>query len=171
MKMKVSVMLAALSLLTSVSMAQDLPKKVEDIDIFTLKNEPTRIPHFGEKNLMIFYVDPQAHKQNEAFTYELEETHRAEGPNIVGFGILNLKDAWYPNGLVRKMARKRTEKNGALVLADPKHLLRDAWDLGDCNDKFVLLIVSKEGELVFMRKGEFSEQDKADFFEVVEKYK
>ena len=33
------------------------------------------------------------------------------------------------------------------------------------------MIVAKEGELVFLRKGVLSEQDKADFYETFEMYK
>ena len=66
---------------------------------------------------------------------------------------MNLKDApMIPNGMARNMARKRTASNGATVLADQNNTLRDAWQLGDCNNMFVLLLVSKEGDLVFMRK-------------------
>lgn len=172
MKHKLTFLFAALCLLSATARAQELPKQVSDVDLFTLTNEPTKLPEFGQKNLMIFYIDPQAHKQNEDFTVELEQSHRAEGPNLLGFGVINLKDApLFPNFLVRKIARKRTEKNGALVLADPKHLLRDAWGLGDCNDKFVLLIVTKTGELAYMHKGELTSEDKEEFYKVIEQYK
>ena len=110
---------------------------------------------------MIFYVDPDRHKQNEDFTIELEQNHRAESDNIHGFGVMNLKDApMVPNGMARNMAKKRTAKNGATVLADQNRILSTAWALGDCNNQFVLMIVSKEGELVFLRKGELSDADK-----------
>ena len=102
---------------------------------------------------MIFYIDPDHHKQNEDFTTDMEENHRVEGENLFGFGVMNLKDApMIPNGMARNMARKRTASNGATVLADQNNTLRDAWQLGDCNNMFVLLLVSKEGDLVFMRK-------------------
>ena len=76
-----------------------------------------------------------------------------------------------PNGMARNMAKKRTEKNGALVLADQERVLSTAWGLGDCNNQFVLMSVSKEGELVFLRKGELSDADKEAFYETIEKYK
>lgn len=110
---------------------------------------------------MIFYIDPDHHKQNEDFTTDMEENHRVEGENLFGFGVMNLKDApMIPNGMARNMARKRTASNGATVLADQNNTLRDAWQLGDCNNMFVLLLVSKEGDLVFMRKGPLSDADK-----------
>ena len=85
--------------------------------------------------------------------------------------MLNLRDTWLPNSIVRNLARKRTEKNGALILSNIDRSLAQKWGLGDCNNKFVLLIISKEGELVFCRKGEFSEQDKKEFIETVQQYR
>ena len=169
---RIGILLAVVAFATSAATAQELPRKVENVTLTDLQKNPVALPHFGEKNLMIFYVDPEVHKQNETFTYELEESHRADSPEIVGFGVINAKDApWYPNGVIRSMARKRTEKNGALVLLDDNRRLMQAWNLGDCNDKFVLLFVNKAGELVFLRKGELTEQDKQDFYQVLDQYK
>ncbi|MBQ2728124.1 MAG: hypothetical protein IJF77_02760, partial [Alistipes sp.] len=122
------------------------------------------------KHILIFYVDPDRHKQNEAFTYELEENGRAKSPMIEAFGVLNLKDTMLPNGIVRSLAKKRTEKNGALVLADEKRTLSTTWKLGDCNNKFVLIFISKDGELLFVRKGELTEKDKEEFYALLEQY-
>lgn len=148
-----------------------LPYRVDNLEIKNLSGDVVTLPYYGEKHLLIFYVDPDKHKQNEDFTYEIEENHAAAGENIQGYGILNLKDTIYPNSIVRMLARKRTEKNGATVLSDEDNIVSKQWGLGDCNNKFVLLLVSKEGELVFCRKGEFSEQDKKDFYEIIEKYR
>lgn len=143
-----------------------------NVRLVDLNGKPAKLPYWGEKNLMIFYVDPDRHKQNEAFTTDMEKNHRAEGDNLVGFGVMNLMDApLIPNNMARMMARKRTESNGAIVLADESRTLSTAWGLGDCNNKFVLLLVSKEGELVFMRKGELSQADINEFYKVLENYK
>lgn len=172
MKTKVIAMLIAGSLTLSTAAAQELPRKIRNVELLDLDGNPAKLPYFGEKNLMIFYVDPDRHKQNEDFTFELEENHRAQGDNIYGFGIMNLKDApMIPNGMARSMAKKRTAKNGATVLADQDRVLSTTWGLGDCNNQFVLLVVSKEGELVFLRKGILSEKDKEEFYRVIEKYK
>ena len=152
--------------------AAKVPHKVQNVTVNDLDGNPATLPMWGEKNLMIFYVDPDKASQNEDFTVELEENHRASGDNIIGFGIMNLKDApMVPNSLARKIAGKRTAKNGATVLADQDRVLSTAWQLGDCNNKFVLMIVSKEGELVFLRKGELSAADKEAFYKTVEKYR
>lgn len=172
MKLRTIVLLTAFAFAASAAEAQERPRKVENVEIKDLNGKPAKLPYFGEKNLMIFYVDPDRHKQNEYFTIELEENHRAQSDRIHGFGVMNLKDApMVPNGMARNMARKRTEKNGATVLADENRTLSTAWGLGDCNNKFVLLFVTKEGELVFMRKGELSEADKEAFYKVLDQYR
>ncbi|MBR6759229.1 MAG: hypothetical protein IKM03_02470 [Alistipes sp.] len=151
--------------------AVELPHKIENVVIEDAHGESAMLPLWGEKNLLIFYVDPDKHSQNHEFTVEMEEKHLAAGENIYGLGVLNLKDTWLPNGVVRSIARKRTEKNGATIMSDTDRVLAQKWGLGDCNNKFVLLLISKEGELVFCRKGEFTEQDKKEFLEVIQPYR
>ena len=176
MKLKNYLALAAFTLTFGTVSAQTeemtLPRTVSNVEVLDLEGKPATLPYWGEKNLMIFYVDRDHHKQNEDFTIELEQNHRAESDKIYGFGVMNLKDApMVPNGMARSMARKRTETNGATVLADQTRALSTAWNLGDCNNKFVLMFVTKEGELVFLRKGILSDADKEAFYEVLDSYK
>lgn len=150
---------------------QPIPHKVENVELKDLRNNPMKLPFFGEKNIIFFYIDPDKHKQNEEFTYEMERRHTATGPNIEGFGVLNLKDTMLPNGIIRAMARGRTEKNNAIVLADDNRTLARAWGLGDCNNCFALIVVSKQGELIYCKKGELSKQEQEEFFEFIEAYR
>ena len=108
---------------------------------------------------------------NEAFTYEIERRQASDGPNIKGFGVINLKDTMPPNSLIRVMARKRTEKNKAIVLTDDNRNLARAWGLGDCNNCFALLVVNKQGELVYCNKGELTEKEQEEFFQFIAAYK
>lgn len=173
--MKKRMIMLAMMLCASMAYAQEpqLPHKVDNVELEDLYGEKTMLPMWGEKNLLIFYIDPDKHKQNYQFTVDLEQNHAASGDNIYGFGIVNLKDSWYPvpDSTIRSMARKRTEKNGATVITDPDRILAQKWGLGDCNNQFVLMIVSKEGELVYMKKGELSKADQKEFYEVVKKYR
>ncbi len=171
--MKTKWMIAALMacLVCSVTMAQT-KKMVKNVTLQTLTGEATQLPMWGEKNLLIFYVDPDHPKQNEEFTIEMEKNHLASGDNIHGFGIMNLKDApMIPNGIACKLANKRTEANGATVLADKNRTLATAWGLGNCNNYFVLLFVSKEGELVYVHKGEFTDEEKQEFYRTINPYR
>ena len=170
-KMQTGFLLAALTLAVTAASAQDLPRKVENVTLTDLQKNSTGLPCFGEKNLMIFYLDSEARKQNEDFTYEIEEKQLANGSNIFGFGIINTKDSFWSTGLIRMGARKRTKNNGGTVLIDDNLILAKTWNLGDCDNQFVLLFVNKAGELVFMRKGELTAQDKEEFYKIIDQYK
>ena len=148
--------------------AQSLPRKVRNVEVQDLDAKKARLPWWGEKNLLIFYVDPEVPRQNHDFITHIEETGRVQGPNIEGFGIVNLKDAVYPNNIVRQIADARTAKNGATILCDPAHYISSAWRLGDCNNMFVIMLVNKAGELVFVHKGEMNEEDQKRFIEAAD---
>ena len=150
------------------------PRKVENVTIKDLYGNPTKLPYYGEKNLLIFYVDPDAYlamNKNNKFAEELEANCRAAGPEIYGFGIMNFPDTFLPKEMLRKICRKRVEKNGATIIDDSDHTFKNAWGLGDCNGKFMLLIVSKEGELVYVLKEEITEAGKEEFYRIVDKYR
>lgn len=154
--------------------AQSLPRKVQNVTIKDLYGNPATLPYFGKKNLLIFYVDPDAYlamNKNNKFAEELEANQRAAGPNIYGFGIMNFPDTFLPKEFLRKICRKRVEKNGATIIDDSEHIFKNAWGLGNCNQKFMLMIVSKSGELVYVLKDEVTPAGKEEFYRIVEKYR
>lgn len=173
--MKKGFILAIVAVLFAVSaQAQTLPRKVENVTIKDLYGNPTSLPHYGEKNLLIFYVDPDAYlalNKNNKFAEELEANGRAAGPGIYGFGILNFPDTFLPKEMLRKICRKRVEKNGATIIDDSEHIFKNAWNLGNCNQKFMLLIVSKSGELVYVLKDEVTPEGKEEFYRIIEQYR
>ena len=84
---------------------------------------------------------------------------------------MNFADTKLPKNLCRSMARKRAAKNGATILDDDQQLLKKEWGLGDCDNKFVIMIVSKDGELVYCAKNDLDEAGIQNFYEVVNKYR
>ena len=170
MRLKSLILLFAAAFMFSVAAeAQGLPRPVRNVEVQDLDAKKARLPYWGQKNLLIFYVDPEVPKQNHDFITYLEESGRVAGPNIVGFGIVNLKDAVYPNSLVRQIADARTAKNGATILCDPDHWISSAWRLGDCNNCFVIMLVNKQGQLVFAHKGEMTKADQERFIAAADK--
>ena len=101
MKIKaILLVLAAVFMFNIAAEAQSLPRPVRNVEVQDLDAKKARLPWWGEKNLLIFYVDPEVPKQNHDFITYLETTGRVQGPNIEGFGIVNLKDAVYPLSLI-----------------------------------------------------------------------
>ncbi|MCC8088242.1 MAG: YtfJ family protein [Rikenellaceae bacterium] len=172
MKKYIIILISALfAVLPALSQNDNVGKKVGPVEIRDKDNNPIMLPRLGEKHLLIFYVDPDKPNQNKDFREHLEKNH-IESDNIYGFGIVNLKDApMLPNGIVRNMAAKKAAENDADIFFDPSHAVKDAWALGDCNNKFIIMFVTKEGVIEFFRWGKYSEQDIADFYEVIDKYK
>ncbi len=167
--------LALLSVFSTAAAQQkqgpELPAQVPDVTLTDLDKNPTGLADYGKKHLMIFYVDPDAHRQNKEFQAEIE-AKQAElaSPGIQAYAIINLKDTIYPNAIVRAIADRRTKGKPSVNLADADRTLATEWGLGNCNGKFCLLFVTREGELVYFRAGEFSAQDEADFYDTVAKY-
>lgn len=148
--------------------------KVENMTISDLNGNPTVLPYWGNKNVLIFYVDPDAYlngNKTADFAAELEENKRAAGPAIEGFGIMNFPDTALPKDLLRKICRKRTEKNGATIVDDDKHLLKNAWNLGNVNGKFLLILVDKQGIVRYIRREPMDAAGKAEFYKMIEDYK
>ena len=120
-----------------------------------MQGNPAKLPHWGKKNVLIFYVDPDAYlngNNTADFAQEIEDNKRAAGPAIEGFGILDFPDTWLPKNTLRKICANRTAKNGATILEDSKHLVKNQWGLGDCNGKFLLILVDKSGVIRYIRR-------------------
>lgn len=150
-------------------------ERVCNLTLKDLNGNIMDLPYFGEKNLFIFYIDPDTgirfRHPNYTFSDVIEETGVSQGPNLFGFGILNMADTFLPRGLIRTVARRRVANNGGLVLEDPDNSLSKAWGLGDCNGKYMFMIITKEGEIVFLQKERITEEEKVKFFEIAAKYK
>lgn len=148
-----------------------LPARVPNVTLTDLDKNLMSLPDYGKKHMMIFYVDPDAHRQNREFQADVEARQpELESPNIQAYAILNLKDTILPNALVRSIADRRTRGKPSVNLADANRILRDAWNLGDCNGKFCVLFVTRDCELVYFRAGDFTDRDVADFYATVKRY-
>ncbi len=172
---KIFLLLVAIFVVSAVeAQVLETPRKVENLTINDINGNPTTLPEFGQKNLLIFYVDPDSYIKggaNKKLSDELEENGRAAGAAIRGFGVMNFPDTGLPKNMMRKEARRRAAKNGATILDDDQQLLKKAWGLGDCNNKFVLMVVSKEGELVYCAKDDLDEAGVEAFYQFIDKYR
>ncbi len=77
---------------TAVATAQQTPRAVSDVVLLDLDGKPAHLPCFGEKHLMIFYIDPDATKQNEGVhrgSWSATDVRRAT--RSTDSGVMNLK--------------------------------------------------------------------------------
>ena len=161
-------LLAILVCVTSDTEAQELPRKVRNMALEDQESQRVYIPHWGEKNLLIFYIDPEAATQNDDLLDYISSTMCISSPNIKGLGIVNLKDAVYPNWMVRKMANSRSANSDAPILYDTNNNISEAWDLGNCNNKFVTILINKSGELIYFYKGARPKSEQQRFISIAQ---
>ncbi|MFH1131388.1 MAG: YtfJ family protein [Pseudomonadota bacterium] len=132
---------------------------VENVQVRDANDKPAAIPDLGKKVIALFYTDPDEKEQNEPFR-EMLKLNKFDRTRYRGMGIANLKDTWKPNFLVRKIIRRKIEKFKSLILTDPDHILKNKWDLGDCNEKDVVIIIGKDKKVYYIKKGPMTNAEK-----------
>ena len=163
------------------SISPENPYRVVNPTIVTLSNDPSDLPDYGSRHMFLFYVDPESYVRESA-NRDLEKELKADGklkeqgktysPDIQGYAVLNLADTKLPSGLVRSVVKMVVGKNvPSLNFADNDHSLRNAWKLPDVNNKFVLMFVTKDGDLVFYRESPMSPEDKELMYKTIGMYR
>ena len=163
------------------SVSPENPYKVINPSIVTLTNDVSDLPDYGSRHMFLFYVDPESYVTDSA-NRALEKELKADGamgfegrtysPKIQGYAVLNLADTKLPSGLVRTVVRMVLGKNvPSLNYADNDHSLRNAWKLPDVNNKFVLMFITKDGDLVFYRESPMSPEDKELMYQTIALYR
>lgn len=122
-------------------------------------DKETQLPSFGDKTLLILYTDPDEADQNDPFADTVKKLNLDKG-RFQSIGIANMEDApAKPNWAIRMIVRGKVKKYGVTILTDPTKMLPKAWDLGDCNDKSVVIIVDPSKKVLFFKKGRLSAED------------
>lgn len=163
------------------SVSPENPYRVVNPTIVTLNNDPSDLPDYGSRHMFLFYVDPESYVRESA-NRELEKELKADGkmgmqgktysPNIQGYAVLNLADTKLPSSLIRAVVKMVLGKNvPSLNFADNDHSLRNAWKLPDVNNKFVLMFVTKDGDLVFYRESPMTPEDKELMYSTIQRYR
>jgi predicted transcriptional regulator len=123
-----------------------------DVTIKDAHDNPAKIPDFGEKVLFVVYADIQTADDNDPVVEAVRDLNLDES-KAIGFGIANMKDSWVPDGIIRMVIRRKIEQFHRTILADDDHIVAEAWGLGDCDDKSVVLVIGKDKRLKYIKKG------------------
>ena len=151
----VCITLASLILLISATgaFALKVGDTLNNVQIRDSNDSPTVIPDFGKKVIAVFYNDADVADQNDPAA-EAIKAREFPPSKYRGIGVGNLKDApWKPNSVIRMIARRKEQKFKSTILTDPDYILKNAWALGDCNEKSVLIIIDKSRQVIYYHKG------------------
>jgi predicted transcriptional regulator len=160
------VVFAAVGLSYSPAYALKVGEPVKSVQVKDAKDNAASIPDIGAKVVTIFYTDPDVKDQNEPFR-DLLKAANLDKSKYRGVGVVNMKDTWKPNFIIRKIVRGKIEKFKALILTDPDHLLKKAWNLGDCDEKDVVIIIGKDKRVQFIKSGPMSAGEQKQNLELI----
>jgi predicted transcriptional regulator len=121
------------------------------------------------KVLQINYVDPDESDLNDAFNdavkkaTDVDKTLSKE--QFKGFGIVDCKSTWKPNGLIRMIAGNKAKKYNTTILFDYKATLQTEWGLPKDNYSVVILDKNRICRAIFI--GHIPETDNQKIVEQI----
>ncbi|MFN2313016.1 MAG: YtfJ family protein [Bacteroidales bacterium] len=131
---------------------------------FTMNSWPGKV-------LQINYVDPDESDLNDGFNDAVNKATDVD--KIIdqnyfkGFGIVDCKSTWKPDGLVRIIAGKKAKKYDTTILFDYKGLLQEAW--GMPKDSYTIVIVDKNRVVRGVYEGKIADADISPIIEMIVK--
>ncbi len=142
-------------------------QKVEALTLLDPNDQITKIPYVGEKVLMIVYTDPDVKDINDPLSNSIKQ--RNFNPSLYSaIGIANCEETWIPNAAIRMKAKQKAEQfEGSVILLDEDRILQKAWQLGDCNEKGVVIIIGKDKKIKYIKKVETKEESRKISSEVI----
>ncbi|MBP1666846.1 MAG: hypothetical protein H6Q23_1706 [Bacteroidetes bacterium] len=139
---------------------------LKDIALEALNRETQYIPDFGKKPVIVFYTDPESKDFNDPVSQAIVDN--GFGIELAGLGIINCADTWFPDAIIRKGAQiKQKQFKGAVMLLDRDHYIPREWNLGDCNNASVILIVGRDRRLKYFNKVRSEEESRQAIRDVI----
>jgi hypothetical protein len=148
------------------------PSQLSPLTVRDLNNQPVATPCLadGKRVTMIIYADPDHYRQNEYFVHRIKQ-YVFPLDEFCGYGIVNLSDTYLPTFVLRlilKTIRSRSEaERKAVILTDPDHTVARGWQLGDCNNQVVVLLLDGDGRLLFWKKGAMDARETDHFIGLI----
>lgn len=145
-------------------------EKVGMVKLLNMEKDTVDLPFLGEKNLLIFYADPDKPKQNKSFRNYFRK-HPVNGKAIASYGIINMAAApMIPDGLILQKARKETEGTKAELYIDPDKVLSTAWRLPGADRNFTVIFVNRNRVIEFYKAGQLSGAEQKQVMALLQKY-
>ena len=159
-------MAAAFTLVCANASALNKGDTVNQVKVKDSKDKDAEIPDLGSKVMAVFYSDPDVKDMNEPFR-EMLKAADLDRAKFRGLGVVNMKDTWLANSIIRSVVRGKEKKFDSLILTDPDHILKNAWNLGDCNSKDVVIILDRDRKVHYIKPGKMSEEEMKKGLELI----
>lgn len=167
MKKTLPLAITAIFILTAATAQNGILKVGDKAPDFVLENASKAEHSFDSwkgKVLQINYVDPDISDLNDPFNDAIDKAtdidKRIDKNFFSGFGIVDTKSTWKPNGIIRMIAKNKEKKYGTTILFDYDGTLQEKW--GMPADSYTVVILDKNRIVRFVHTGEIpaSEHEK-----------
>lgn len=149
----------AVFILFSLTVAAQVGERVTEVKVLNVKNDTVNLPLLGEKALIIFYQDP-SHADENSNLQDYFKAHPVTGTQLESYGVVNMAAApMIPNGLIKRMARKRIKGTKAQVYFDPDSILHKAWHLPGADKASCVICVGKNRTIDFYKAGQVTDAE------------
>lgn len=143
-------------------------QQIEALTLLDPNDRTTKIPYVGEKVLMIVYTDPDVKDVNDPLSNSIKAKN-FDPSSYAAIGVANCEETWIPNAAIRMKAKQKAEQfKGSVILLDEDNILQKEWELGDCNEKGVIIIVGKDRHIKYLKKVGTQEESRKITSEVIE---
>jgi predicted transcriptional regulator len=121
------------------------------------------------KVLQINYVDPDESDLNDPFNDAVKKATDVDKTLskdlFKGFGIVDCKSTWKPNGLIRMIAGNKAKKYDTTILFDYDATLQKNWGLPE--DNYTVVILDKNRICRALYKGHIPEAENTKIVEQI----
>ena len=146
----------------TITFAAAIGQTLSNVQVTNAFKKQVEIPNLGSKVVAVFYNDYEGADMNDPCADVLKAAKIPEA-SFYSCGIANLKDnpKWLADWVVRLVVKGKVEKYKTDIFLDYKHVVKNAWDLGDCNDGSVLVIIGKDRKIKYLKKVKTKEESGA----------
>ncbi|MBT3235591.1 MAG: transcriptional regulator [Bdellovibrionales bacterium] len=106
---------------------------------------------------VLFYVDPDEKESNLKLEEALSDA-KFPRENYQSVAIINMAATWLPNfAIASSLESKQKKYPNTIYVKDLKKVLVSGWGMGD--DSYNVLILSKQGKILFYKKGTLNQDE------------
>ncbi len=128
-------------------------QQVNDVRLADAYGNQSGIPYLGSKVVAIIYADPDRKDMNDPLSNAMTEKKWPKD-KVVMIGLVNMRDSWIADfALNIAIKSKQKQFPDAVIMKDQDSSLKNGWNLGDCNDTSVVVIIGKERTVKYISKG------------------
>jgi len=146
----------------AIAMAAAIGQVVSTVQIMDAYKNPVTIPNIGTKVVAVFYNDYEGADVNDHCADVLKYA-KLDEKKFYSCGIANLKDnpMWLADGIVRLVVKGKVEKYKTDIFLDKSHAIKNAWNLGDCDNGSMTVIIGKDRKIKYLKKVTTKEESAA----------